>query len=88
MGRRKGKDKGSGAAAELVLLLPWPPSPLLTGPLEVFQRALLYLIKASQAPGSAPRPAIFLHFLESRAGIFEREGVDERGRDAESKQGL
>ena len=51
------------------------PLSLLAGPLEAFQRALLYLIKASQAPGSAPRPAIFLHFLQTRAGIFkEKEG--------------
>jgi len=61
------EDKGSGGMAELLLLLLWPPSPHLTGPLEVFQRALLYLIKASQAPGTAPRPAIFLHFLENPA---------------------
>lgn len=63
------EDKGGGGLAELVLLLLWPPSPLLAGPLEVFQRALLYLIKASQAPGNAPRPAIFLNFLQTWAGI-------------------
>lgn len=66
---REDKGGGGGGLAELVLLLLWPPSPLLAGPLEVFQRALLYLIKASQAPGSAPRPAIFLHFLQTWAGI-------------------
>lgn len=74
------EDKGSGGMAELLLLLLWPPSPLLTGPLEVFQRALLYLIKASQAPGRAPRLAIFQHFLETRAGILkERVWIKEAG---------
>lgn len=74
------EDKGGGGLGKLVLLLLWPPSPLLTGPLEVFQRALLYLIKASQAPGSAPRPAIFLHFLQTRGGILkERLWIKEAG---------
>lgn len=57
--------------AERLLLLPWPPSPLLTGSLEVFQKAPLHLIKASQAPGKAPRPAIFLHFLKTPTGVLK-----------------
>lgn len=66
MGRKDREDKGGGRAG---------PS----GPLEVFQRALLYLIKASQAPGNTPRPAIFLHFLQSRAGILrERAQIKKR----------
>lgn len=67
----KKKDNTRGGWTELVLLLLRPPSPLLAGPLEVFQRSLLYLIKASQAPGKAPRPAIFLHFLQTWAGILK-----------------
>lgn len=81
------EDKGSGWVAELLLLLLWPPSPLLTGPLEVFQRALLYLIKASQAPGSPPRPAIFLHFLETQAGILkERVCMKEAGMQNQNRE--
>lgn len=81
------ENKGSGGVAEPVLLLLWPPSPLLAGPLEVFQRALLYLIKASQAPGRAPRPAIFLHFLETQAGILkERERIKEAGMQNQSSE--
>lgn len=74
------EDKEGRGVPTLVLLLLWPPSPLLPGPLEVFQRALLYLIKASQAPGSAPRPAISLHFLQTQAGILkERFWIKEAG---------
>lgn len=57
-GEKEAEDKGGGRAG---------PS----GPLELFQRALLYLIKASQAPGNAPKPAIFLHLLQSPAGIVK-----------------
>lgn len=74
--------------AELVLLLLQPPSPLLAGPLEVFQRVLLYLIKASQVPGNAPRPAIFLYFLQTQSWYFEGEGADKRSWDTELKQGI
>lgn len=42
------------------LLLPWRPSPPRAAPLELFQRALLYLIKASRAAGSAPRLVLFI----------------------------
>ncbi len=73
-GERERRQRG---LAELVLLLLWPPSPLLAGPLEVFQRTLLYLIKASQAPGKASRPAIFLHFPQIRAGI-QKESLDKK----------
>lgn len=73
IGKRKRRQRGWGLE-KLALLLLWPPSPLLTGPLEIFQRALLYLIKASQAPGSAPRPAIFLHFLQTQARIWKKKG--------------
>lgn len=81
------EDKGGGGLGKLVLLLLWPPSSLLTGPLEVFQRALLYLIKASQAPGSAPRPAIFLHFLQTPARILKKEVVDKGSRYTDLKEG-
>lgn len=71
-GRKKKTKGGLGwGSEELVLLLLWPPSLLIAALLEVFQRALLYLIKASQAPGKAPRPAIFLHFLQMQAGILK-----------------
>lgn len=70
------EDKACGGVGELVLLLLWPPSPLLAGPLEVFQSALLYLIKASQAPGSAPRPAIFPPLPSNLAWNFKAKGCE------------
>lgn len=83
------KDRGGPGwgLEEPDLLLPWRPSPPLAAPLEVFQRALLYLIKASQAAGSAPRLVLFiLASLPSNAG-WNLEG-EARGAKVATMRGL
>lgn len=80
--RGKERELGGGPGwgwVELDLLLLWRPSPPRAAPLELFQRALLYLIKASQAAGSAPRLVLFiLASLPSNAGLeFWEESLAE-----------
>lgn len=89
-GEKEREYKVSGGMAELLLLLLWPPFPFLPGHLEVFQRALLYLIKASRAQGSPPRPAILLHFLETQARVQEEMLCikKKRGKNAKSGAGI
>lgn len=80
--RGKEGEVGGGpgwGCAELHLLLPWRPSPPLAAPLELFQRALLDLIKAGQAAGSTPTLVLFIPaLLASNAGLeFRKERLAE-----------
>lgn len=77
--RGKEREVGGGPGwgrLEPDLLLPWRPSPPLAAPLELFQRALLYLIKASQAAGGGPGLVLFILALppsKCRLGILGGE---------------
>lgn len=83
--RGKEREVGGGPGwgwVELDLLLPCRPSPPRAAPLELFQRALLYLIKASQAAGGAPRLVLFILAFASfkcRPGILEGEPCRVKG---------
>lgn len=93
--RGKERQVGGGpgwGCAELDLLLPWRPSPPLAAPLELFQRALLYLIKASRAAGGVPGLVLFILALlpsKCRPGILGGDGgrVNGNGRAAWDTRG-
>ena len=67
MGRKQENTKGVGGLAEPGLLLLRPPSPVLAGPLEAFQRALLYLIKPVKHQAKLQDLLFFLYFLQTQA---------------------
>lgn len=79
--KQRGRERGTGAwepgKAKGGLGCGWESwcsALLLASPLEPFQRTPRYLIKASQAAGSTPRPAIFHLQINSScvAGLWQR----------------